>query len=91
VFSTKLDFQLDTPEEVFAEELFLFPNPSSNFFNLSFVREGIIEVVAGNGQTVLSKSWETQTDISNLNSGFYLVRVRSNDGNFQQIFKLIKQ
>jgi hypothetical protein len=91
VFSTKMDYQLDTPEAVFQEELTLYPNPANDWFNLSYVNDGTVEIIAMNGQTVLRTAWQNQIDVSTLSPGFYMVRANSLDGNFTKTFKIIKQ
>lgn len=90
VFSTAMDYLLEVEEPEFVEELSLYPNPVLNELNFSFVSEGTVDIIAADGKVIRSVAWTNQVDVNDLNHGFYFVRVTSNDGQFQKVFKIIK-
>lgn len=90
VFSTAMDVYLGSEENELPEDLMLYPNPASSEINFSFVREGNIEVISSDGKLIRTVAWTANMDISDLNTGFYIVRVTSADGQYQKIFKIIK-
>ena len=90
VFTSKLDYQLDT-EEISMEELQIFPNPTEDLLNLSFAYDGIVEFYSSDGKLVKTEVWQTQIDTSQLKSGFYFVRVKANNLNYHETFKIIKK
>lgn len=90
VFSTAMDYLLEVEEPELVEELVLYPNPVLNEFNFSFVGEGTVDIIAADGKVIRSVAWTNQVDVNDLTHGFYFVRVTSNDGQFQKVFKIIK-
>ncbi len=90
VFSTAMDYLLELEEPELVEELVLYPNPVLNQLNFSFVSEGTVDIIAADGKVIRSVAWTNQVDVNDLTHGFYFVRVTSNDGQFQKVFKIIK-
>jgi len=90
VFSTAMDIYLGDEEFELTEELMLYPNPATTVINFSFVQDGSIDIITTDGKVIRTTAWTNQLDISHLNTGFYIIRVRSSDGQYQKTFKIIK-
>ncbi|PWH86796.1 M1 family aminopeptidase [Brumimicrobium oceani] len=84
---------LSTQKESEAITLDVFPNPSSNEINITINNQGKnnIQLINMQGKSVLSKSFNIQTkiNISNYESGFYIVKITNNTGN-QWIKTIVK-
>jgi hypothetical protein len=74
-------------------EIYLFPNPASNYFTLNTTTSKV-EIYSITGQLVKSfnsnLSKEYQFTISDLNKGMYIVKTR-NENNEVKVMKLLKQ
>lgn len=92
VFSSKMDYQLGInevqPEPITLE---VYPNPADDILNLSFVKEGFIQFYRNDGTLVKTEVWDYKININDLNPGFYLVRVYTSNGDYQQTLKIIKK
>jgi hypothetical protein len=90
VFSSKLDYLLE--DETFdTEELTLYPNPVEDEINFSFSSVGYVQVIGTDGKIVLEKPWSNNVSLTELNPGFYLVRVVASSGTFSKTFKIVKR
>ena len=80
-----------TAESEAVENLFIYPNPASNFLNVKFEATGIgrvtIELVALTGRTIYSeatgsfeKKVEKRLDLSGMAKGIYILRLTSKKG-----------
>ncbi len=66
-------------------ELHIFPNPASNYLQLSldnWIKNevGVVDVVDNSGRVLLSKNYYgsiIELDVSNLTTGYYILKVRS--------------
>ncbi|MDO6761203.1 sulfatase-like hydrolase/transferase [Tamlana sp. 2_MG-2023] len=83
-------------EEILKSELSIFPNPSSDFFNLNFnkpINDLEIEVLSMSGEIIKKVSGKLinnpRVDVSNLSQGMYLLRVKA-DGvvSIEKVMKL---
>jgi len=57
----------------------VYPNPTQNVFNVKSTQEEIskIEVYTVTGQKVIEQSGDTSVSLAGLNSGLYIVYVRT--------------
>jgi hypothetical protein len=91
VFSTAMDVYLGLDDlDYNKEELMAFPNPVKGTLQFSFAHEGHVEIFGPDGKMVKTMVWDNSVDLTDLNPGFYFVRVRSRDGQFDKSFKIIK-
>lgn len=80
VGQTSLD---DDIAEHDATNIMVYPNPTNGIVNISGENIVNVEIVNIMGQVVLSKicdADETSIDISSLNSGVYLIKLKTKDG-----------
>ncbi len=89
VVTSKLDYLLDVVFEEL-EELEMYPNPFDNMLNLSYSKSGRVEFYAADGKLIKTATWQPQIEVRDLSSGFYLVRVISEESGFHKTFKIIK-
>lgn len=84
--ATMAGFTLGVNDVAFAETVSLYPNPTSDIVNLSIdgaVSNAEVTLFSAIGQTVLSKtisSQETTLDISDINTGIYVLRITTDNG-----------
>lgn len=92
MFSTLLDYQLAVDEVTGKQEfdVQIFPNPSSGNFSLNGDELGWVEVFNLQGQKIL-RSEERYFDLSEHNSGLYLVHIYSKAGERLITKKIIKK
>ncbi len=85
--------QLSSTSFVAADSFVVYPNPVKNILNLEYTSEiSTVSVINLLGQQVLTKTINataTQLDVSQLNTGTYLVYVTA--GNVQKTIKVVKQ
>ena len=85
-------------EDAVIEEMGVYPNPFTDFINMSFAKEGLytIEIVALDGKLIESKQVNVTTnecvrvDI-NGEKGIYIVKVKNINGTAVRTMKLIKK
>lgn len=91
LFDVKFEDDLGINDEVFASSFKTYPNPTSEIVNIEFellTQEDVtISIINTVGQTVSTKNLgkisgvqSTQMDVSNLESGMYIVKVRTANG-----------
>lgn len=83
------DEELGNEEAIF--DVAMYPNPANNFVNLAMKdgRAATFRIVNYTGQTVLKGIADRNVDISQLNTGVYIVEV--NDGQRAIVKKLVKK
>ncbi len=93
VFSTGLDYTLSIEDENdLQEEITLYPNPTSNDITLTGLSGDYeLRIFDMSGRMVTSVQNQHQVNVSNLESGLYLVDVRDAAGNPIYSSKLIKK
>lgn len=67
----------------------IYPNPSSDILNIYNDVEFDYEVLDINGEKLIEGKNNNQINISNLSSGFYLIKINTNSGN--KSFKFFKK
>ncbi|MBR5240486.1 MAG: T9SS type A sorting domain-containing protein, partial [Muribaculaceae bacterium] len=85
-------------EESEIETMGVYPNPFTDFVNLSFAKEGVysIEIVAIDGKLIESKSLSVsaneivRVDI-NGDKGLYLLKVKADNGTAVRTIKIVKK
>lgn len=79
---------LSINENFWNDNIVVYPNPTSSNINISSkaIIDGV-EIYDAQGKKVLSANFQKQIDISNLNSGLYLIKLYS--GESQMSKKLI--
>ena len=88
----------DGLEESVIEEMGVYPNPFTDFVNLSFAKEGLytIEIVALDGKLIESKQVNVTTnecvrvDVDG-EKGMYIIKVKNNNGTAVRTLKVIKK
>ncbi|MBN1462913.1 MAG: fibronectin type III domain-containing protein [Paludibacteraceae bacterium] len=60
----------------------IYPNPSKNSINVDGIKADVIGLFNMNGQLVASSQNSNQINVSNLNTGVYLIKILSNDKMF---------
>jgi 1,4-alpha-glucan branching enzyme len=92
IYGNKASTLATTDFEVL-KDIYLYPNPASTYFTLN-TNTSIVQIFSITGQLVKSfnkkQKIDHHYDISDLNSGMYLVRVY-NDENQIKVMKFIKQ
>lgn len=76
-----------------AESFMVYPNPSSEFVNLRYngtTNPESILVFSSEGRLVLTTSWRTRLNVSELDTGFYLVELLFEDGTQRQARLLVQ-
>ena len=93
--ATVVGFNLGVNDELFAQSIKLFPNPTSQIVNVSFVHpaeKAQVDIFSALGQNVRSQeilAQETALDISDLKAGIYTLKITTSDG--VTIKRIIKQ
>ena len=85
-------------EESTVEMMGVYPNPFTDYVNLSFVKEGCytVEIVAIDGKLIESKQLNAQAneivrvDV-NGGKGLYLIKVRNSDNTAVRTIKVVKK
>lgn len=92
MFSTKLNYQLGTEEQVLNTnfDISIYPNPSNGIFNIAGDHFSKAEVFDLSGRKVLRTS-NSKFDLNRFNSGLYLINIYSQDGSKVITKKIIKK
>jgi len=72
--------------------LYTYPNPVTNYFTIKTVQKSVIDILNISGQiikSIYSNSNETKVDLTDISSGVYIVRVKTDKG--FEIKKFIKE
>ena len=85
-------------EDAVIEEMGVYPNPFTDFINMSFAKEGLytIEIVALDGKLIESKQINATTnecvrvDVDG-EKGMYIIKVKNNNGTAVRTLKVIKK
>ena len=88
----------DGVEDAVIEGMGVYPNPFTDFINMSFVKEGLytIEIVALDGKLIESKQINATTnecvrvDVDG-EKGMYIIKVKNNNGTAVRSLKVIKR
>ena len=84
---------ISSSKNVRLDQIEIFPNPVSEVLNVYMANQSLIEqvnILTLSGQRMISvNAGNNQVDVSQLNSGIYLVQVKTNTGLF--VTKMIKQ
>lgn len=68
-------------------DLTVFPNPTDNYLQVTLDQSiQSIEIINALGQSVLTTTSTGRIDVSNLTSGWYCIRVKSNETIYQSPF-----
>ena len=72
----------DLPLEVGIKNISIWPNPTKDYLNLNEggLKPEKIEVMDASGRLVLSSGWKTKIDLNRFKSGYYFLRVYTNEG-----------
>jgi len=95
VITSKMDYQLGVPsyeEKPIDYDFTLFPNPTNNYFEIktSFDGEADLQITDLNGRVVKKGEASSKVDVSNFDSGIYLVTLIK-DGRPLKTKKLVVQ
>lgn len=92
LFSTALDYTLSLEDEMEQEEITMYPNPTYDQFIITgLTGEYELRIFDMSGRVVTSIQNEHQVNVSDLESGLYLVDVRDRAGTPIYSSKLIKK
>jgi hypothetical protein len=92
LFSTGLDGTLEIEDEELQEEITMYPNPTSDALTISgLTGDYEVRIFDMSGRVVTSVQNQHQVNVSDLESGFYLVDVRDAAGAPIYSSKLIKK
>jgi hypothetical protein len=70
-------------------KMVIYPNPVINEFSIQGLETGTLEILDLNGRSVLKSKTLQEVDVSSLQSGLYIVRIRSGQAHSQiKLFKL---
>jgi hypothetical protein len=75
-----------------SSQIMIYPNPASDQFTIECPPKSVVEIFTINGQslqTILCKNKKTGIDVSNLPSGIYFIKVRTDKG--MAVKKIMKQ
>lgn len=101
IFEVKFTGELGVNDEEFASNFKTYPNPANNLVNVEFElkaqSEAIVSIVNTVGQTVavnnlgtVSGMQTTQMDVSGLDSGMYIVKIKTTNGEQTKRISIIK-
>jgi hypothetical protein len=91
IFSTALNRTLNVEETPLIPQITVFPNPFENSFNITADIENFsYDLIDLSGRIVQSGN-EKQVETSTLNSGLYLLTIKSNDQIILKASKIIKK
>lgn len=92
VFSTGLNYTLSEEEITEQVQITIFPNPALHYFNIVGVGEIFtVTLYDLSGRAVTFTQNETTVDISELNSGLYIIDIRDENGLSLYTGKIIKE
>ncbi|MDG1912966.1 MAG: T9SS type A sorting domain-containing protein [Crocinitomix sp.] len=92
LFSTGLDGTLEIEDEELQEEITMYPNPTSDALTISgLTGDYEVRIFDMSGRVVTSVQNQHQVNVSDLESGFYIVDVRDLAGTPIYSSKLIKK
>lgn len=84
----------------YKEQISIFPNPVVNLLQIKYKHQNAdnyaLQLYAVNGKQILNvnafhKGQITQTDISHLSQGMYLLRITDKNSNYNKSFKILKK
>lgn len=83
--------QVKSPISDFNSDVIVYPNPSKDILNVKtkLLTPQFVSIVDGSGKKVFEMAYNSTIDISKLNSGFYIVELKTYDGIYRKRF--IKQ
>lgn len=85
------DFSMASINETLNDEISMYPNPVSQTLTISGFSSGKIEIMDLSGRLIYTEPASTEIDVSNFNTGIYLVRFYNELGELVQTEKLIKE
>lgn len=92
VYSTSMNYTLGMEEEAEISQTSIYPNPAQDVVNIiTSATDFVVSVYDMTGRLVYSSINETTIDISNLNTGIFIVDIRSANGVSLYTGKLIKE
>ena len=94
VFSTALNYSLSEDEEIIdtQQEVIVFPNPTNGEINLmGLTQEFSVTIYDLSGRQVFQDLNQNQIDMSYLETGIYIVNVRSLSGEILHTTKVVKE
>ena len=84
------EYNPSTPvEQITIENMLFYPNPAKNKLNFRDAEEKQVEIINVEGKTVWKGECTSEIDISFLNKGLYLIKVKA-EGKNSTVSKLIK-
>ena len=84
------EYQASTPlEQIAVDNQLCYPNPAKDLLNFRDVEEKLAEIINMEGKTVWKGVCTSQIDISFLNKGLYLIKIKA-EGKNPTVSKLIK-
>lgn len=82
---------LDVATHVGSAVVKIFPNPANNVVHISAYTKVNVVISGIDGSTLITKSGESEIDISALPSGVYILTINDESGQKLKVVKLVKQ
>jgi len=93
-YTDTLNFVSNSLNEMFTNQVNIFPNPNNGNFTMEFLKEGNYQIVNQLGQVInhfdIQKSENDKLMINNLESGLYFILFTTKQGSFSQKIIVLK-